>query len=125
MEYRKTIEYEEEDGYIITRDDKNYYVCGDASAEYELIDEPDVPYLRNGDPGYPGTHEINIDSDIEFNNTEVYDEDGNKVDIELTDEEKQGYEQYMEMKLDDAANEDEWIFDDYDEPEPDYEPDDF
>lgn len=112
---RRVIEYEEEDGWEITRDEITYYVYGKCEAGVTWTYDP--PTYE--DPGY-------VDWDVEdFNlwDVEVYDEHGDIVSIDLTDQEKEDFESYMRSRLDDLIDDyDDWDDDDYDYDDWDDEP---
>lgn len=103
-----TVTYEEEDGYEITRDEDTILVYGTAEADYSYYYSLGRMYMPNGDPGYPDESELERVSDMDCEITEICDADGNKIDTELTDAEKKEFEDYMDSKLEDAAEDHEF-----------------
>lgn len=99
--YSKMIEYTEEDGFKITRGDNVFLVYGTAESDYVRTYAPATRWD-------PPTDEIEQDGDITYDITSITDEDGNEVNITLTDAENTAWEDYMSAKLDDEANNDEW-----------------
>lgn len=69
--------------------------------------------MKNGDPGYPEERELTQESfDCIIN--QIRDEDGNKVMIDLTDDEVGKFESHMSDCLDLVANDYDWSKEDDD-----------
>lgn len=104
MKKTSIVSYVEEDGFKITRGDNVISVYGTAEAEYTYCYEKGCMYMPNGDPGYPDEEDIDRTGDLDCWVDDICDEEGNPLDTELTDEEFQQFEEYMESKLDDKAS---------------------
>lgn len=116
--FNKTMEYEEEDGWEITRDETTYWVYGKCEANVTWTYESP----SYDDPGYT---DCNVE-DFNLWDIEVYDEHGDIVSIDLTDQEKKDFESYMRSQLDDCIDDyDDWGDDEYDGPEYEAEDDEW
>lgn len=107
MSIVRTFEYQEEDGFPITRGDITYMVYGSAEADYSYSYAPGRMYMPNGDPGYPD--EENLDRTA-FNCVveSICDEEGNPVDVKLTKEENDAFEVYIQERFDEIVQDADW-----------------
>lgn len=97
------------DGIIdFTIDDKKYTADVKARASYSF--RRGRMYLRNGDPGYPDEEDFEID-DVEV--LSITDENGDEITYD---------EDTMYDPICDALNGVDWIQDECEPPEPDYDP---
>lgn len=114
-----SFEYEEEDGYEIERDGVKYLVLGECEADYTWTSDP-------GDEWTPPDESFECDG-FEYKVGVILDEGGNTVDIQLTEDEKELFAEYLGERLKDVARgSDRWEEDDCDDYDydDDYEPDD-
>ena len=97
------LSYVEEDGWDINRDGIVYKVFGTCEGTYEYSYTPGCLYMPNGDPGCPEEESTEcLDFNVWVDTLE--DEDGNAVDITLTDQEMNDFESYMRAQLDNIAD---------------------
>lgn len=98
-----SVYYCEEDGFEITQDNKILFVYGQAEAEYGW-------YSERGTQWDPPAYEVEREGSMDLDISEITDEDGNPVSVELTPENRERWEDYMSDQLDSAANS--WDFSD-------------
>lgn len=102
-----TFEYQEEDGFPITRGEITFTVYGSAEAEYSYSYAPGRMHMPNGDPGYPSEEDLDcetFDCDVE----NICNDTGEPVDVKLTKEENDAFEAYMADKLEEMAKNADW-----------------
>lgn len=91
-----------ESDWFFERDGQTYMATGMAEGRYEWYYDPGRDYMPNGDPGYPPEEDFICES-FDCWVDDIYDTDGNCVDMELTDEEFALFEGFMQDELDEAA----------------------
>lgn len=101
--------YTEDDGYCITTEEGNIWITGEASGEFtaEWFTDPGRLYMRNGDPGYPPSSDVEISLNSSqvtvtgYYNDKTQEEitDKSTVSALLTKEQYTQFSEYMADKL--------------------------
>ena len=90
--YSAMLTYTEKDGFEIQHEGHRYRVCGYCDGEYFCYFNPNEPASANI---------VCIEFNAWIDN--IWDENGEKVDITLTDDEFELFKQYMAPRLDEVA----------------------
>lgn len=102
----RIFEYQEEDGFPIIRGGIEYRVYGSAEAKYSYS-------YTSGRMYTPDEEDLECESFTCYVES-ICDEEGIPVDIELTEEEDDDFEVYMQERLDEIAQDTDWREDEAD-----------
>lgn len=92
-----SFEYEEEDGFEIFRDGKMFLVTGTCEGKYTASYYPATRW----EPEEESFEQDSFDCEVGV----ILDDEGNVVELELTDDENRSFEEHMSNKLEEVARE--------------------